>query len=260
MTASKAKLSESVAVLCINLASRPDRRLEMQRKLDLQEIDFDFAEGVQGSLKEYEDFPFYDRERRHKYFYDLTKGECGCAEAFCLSFKRFMSAGDHEFLLLLEDDATLPDNFKALINTFVSDRTGWDCIRLQRSRKQYGITVETIEGYDVKYPLMVGMNNTGLLIRREAVQKVIPLFEKHIYPADHILKFAHFKGVMVYEVNPDVLIQDKSFDSDTKTEQKPFREGLSYFRKLEVKVQRIVGQGLRLFLMPKAFFSWKKSS
>lgn len=248
----------NLKTLCINLPSRSDRRDEMTKKLSDIDLDFSFVDGVLGASKDIEDFPCYNRERRLKYYDDLSKGELGCAEAFCRAFETFLNDHDESYLLLLEDDVIFPARFKSLLGVLISERKGWDCIRLQRSRKQIGPTVETLGEYNLKYPLMTGMNNTGLLMTRDAVNKVLPLFKKHIFAADHVLKFAHFKGVLVYEVDPEILSQDTSKPGDTDTQAKPFKNGISLYRKMIMICYRVIGQGIRLFFMPLALLKWKK--
>ncbi len=251
-------MDQNLKILVINLKARADRRAEMEKKITAQKLDFDFIEGVQGSLKEYEDFPYYNQSKRLTYFDDLSKGELGCAEAFCMGLKKFLAECNEDYLLILEDDAIFNDNFVEITQTFINERKGWDCIRFQRSKKQKGIVVDNVSGHSVIFPLMVGLTNTGLLLTRKAVEKVLPLFENHIFPADHILKFAHFKGCLVYEVNPSILEQDRTLPGDTETEVKQFKKGLSFFRKMEMRVYRQLGQGVRLFLMPIAYLRWKK--
>lgn len=245
-------------VICINLAKRIDRREKVEKQARKLGLTLRFMDAVDGSQVKLDELPHYNRKKRARYFDDLVPGGAACAESHFLALDDFLGREDRApFLLTLEDDVIFPENFKEILTEILERTSGWDCLRLQRSKKQWGIRVANIESYDIIFPLMVGLNNTGILFNERGAMAARKLFSNFMFPADHILKFAHFEGIMVYEVNPPILTQDKSKEGNIELQDGVFKETTSWLRILEMKVVRVFGQGIRILLMPYARLSFR---
>lgn len=247
-------------VICINLAKRIDRREKVEKQARKLGLTLRFMDAVDGSQVKLDELPHYNRKKRARYFDDLVPGGAACAESHFLALDDFLGREDRApFLLTLEDDVIFPENFMEILRVLLEETTGWDCLRLQRSRKQWGIKVGRVNSHDVIFPLMVGLNNTGILFNEKGAVAAHKLFSAYMFPADHILKFAHFQGVMVYEVSPPVLTQDKSKAGNIESQDGVFKKGVPWYRKLEMRIYRHCGQGVRFLLMPYARLRFRKS-
>lgn len=241
----------------INLASREDRLANIVGELEKASLHGVRIDAVDGRIKPPEDYVHYDRAKRLKYYDDLVGGEIGCSESHFLALDTYLREGKADFCLVLEDDAILPENFKSSVETLVNYRSGWDLIRLQRSRKQKGVVVDTIDGHEILFPYMVGLKTSALLYTRKGAEKTRELYSKFIFPADHVLKFGHLYGIWTFETNPTYVDQNRDEKGDIDTQQKPFKEKISFYNKAVMLAYRILGQRIRILLMPFAYIRWK---
>ena len=249
----------NLSVYLINLKSRPDRLEKMENQLSDRGLKYTVVEAVDGRLKAPSEYKNYNRSKRLKYYEDLVGGEIGCSTSHFKALDMYCSTSDTPFCLVLEDDAILPDNFLETLETLTTQRKGWDLIRLQRSRKQKGPVVDRVDGHEIIFPFMVGLKTTALLYTRKGAQRTRKLYQSFMFPADHVLKFAHLSGIWVYETNPTYIDQDRSEPGDIDTQHKPFKVDITVQDRISMCLYRITGQGVRLFLIPLAWLRWKKT-
>lgn len=248
----------NISIYVINLESRPDRLDKVKKQLAKCGLSFERIDAVDGRVHSPDYYEHYDRAKRLKYFDDLVGGEIGCSESHFLALDTFQKKGKTDYCLVLEDDAILPENFVETLKTLTEKRSGWDLIRLQRSRKQKGVVVDKVDGHEIIFPFMVGLKTTALLYSKRGAEKTRNLYKCFIFPADHVLKFTHLFGIWTYETNPEYVDQDRDELGDIETVEKPLKGGIALRLKLWMKCYRVLGQGVRIFLMPSAYFRWKK--
>jgi glycosyl transferase family 25 len=254
-------MTNTLLILCINLEKRLDRRESIRRQADLYGLKVQFVKAVEGALNPVESYQRYNRSKRTVLFDDLAPGQIGINESYYNALGLFLDS-DHEYVLILEDDAIFPENIKEILDYLTNHTSGWDVIRLQRSRKQTGIKVDKLFGYELICPISVGLLMTACLYTRKGAQKSRKLFESYSVPADYMYKYSHFKGLRVLEVNPAMVTQADELGSDIWIKDlscKEYKNGVNLVLKLIDIMKGKLGQGIRVFYVPFTKVWYKKN-
>lgn len=243
---------------CINLDRRTDRRAQCSEEAEKAGIQLEFIQAVDGQELEYDQVREYHRNFRLRFYDDLKKGEVACCLSHCTAYRAFLNTED-EFAVILEDDFVLPENFKQQIEELVSNSSGWEAIRLQRSKKQEGPIVGKIGNHDIVFPLRVGLTTTACLYSRIGAKKSLKVYEHFFLPADEAMKFSHFYGLLMYEVNPIMIKQRRNDQSDIggRLQRPPKHKGL--LARIFISLHYTFGQGVRVLLVPIAKSRFKQS-
>lgn len=250
-------MESKIRYTVINLERREDRKAECINLADSLGLDFQYFKAVDGSLLELDKVNEYNRNFRLKHYEDMKPGEVGV----CLSFKACLLdfiGSDDDHMVLLEDDLSAPQNLPEFINKLIENYEGWDAIRLQRSKKQEGVKVAEVLGHSIVFPLRIGLCMTGVLYTKSGARKALRVFDSFFLPADEAMKFSHFKGLLMYEVNPIIVGQRDGLVSDIGGGNQRPPKSMSLWSKLLIKCYYLFGQGARVFLMPVAKLKFRK--
>lgn len=106
----------------INMKRSPERLEFMTEQFKRLGMDFEVQEGVDGRTYNFSDV--YDENVSIKYNgTPLTPVERGCALSHKIILEKTLES-DLEYVLILEDDVELPDNFKEIVERVIKDNDG----------------------------------------------------------------------------------------------------------------------------------------
>ena len=226
-------------VYCINLKERPDRWerfIQQAGVLRLKQMyDFERFEGINGKLLDIKNDErvslrtkrniLYQKRRDHE---DLdTPGGVGCYLSHYSCWKKFLET-DKEKLLILEDDAEIPETFPEMLSTAMEDLNQEDIKRpdIWLLAKPFGPTVtKALElgsptysknwSYDVMAPL------TGYILTREGAktlcENAFPI-DGHV---DHFMRRCSQMGMVVLAVHKNLQLKQVRLNKkDSDIQQK----------------------------------------
>lgn len=227
-------------VYCINLKERPDRWERFIKQPGVvrlsQTFPFERFEGINGKLLDIKNDSrvslrtkrniLYQKRRDHE---DLdTPGGVGCYLSHYSCWKKFLET-DKERVLILEDDAEIPDDFLEQLMTAMEDLNQEDIKRpdIWMLAKPFGPTLtKALElgsptysknwSYDVMAPL------TGYILTRQGAKALIdnafPI-DGHV---DHFMRRCSQMGMVVLAVHKNIqLKQVRLKKGDSDIQQKP---------------------------------------
>lgn len=234
------KKSNLFQVYCINLKERPDRWerfIHQPGVLHLQQtFDFERYEGVNGKLLDIKNDTrvslrtkrniLYQKRRDHE---DLdTPGGVGCYLSHYNCWKKFLDT-DKERVLILEDDAEIPNNFLDSLLKAMEDLNQEDIKRpdIWMLAKPFGPTLtKALElgsptysknwSYEVMAPL------TGYILTRQGAktlcENAFPI-DGHV---DHFMRRCAQMGMVVLAAHKHIqLKQVRIKEGDSDIQQKP---------------------------------------
>ena len=226
-------------IYCINLKERPDRweRFIKQPGVAqlIQTFPFERFEGINGKLLDIKNDNrvslrtkrniLYQKRRDHE---DLdTPGGVGCYLSHYMCWKKFLDT-DKEKLLILEDDAEIPDDFLEKLMNAMEDLNQEDIKRpdiWMLAKPFAGTWVRALEigsptysknwSYDYMAPL------TGYILTRQGakilIDNAIPI-DGHV---DHYMRRCSQMGMLVLAGHKNIqLLQHKLMKRDTNIHQK----------------------------------------
>jgi glycosyl transferase family 25 len=163
----------------------------------------------------YERFPAYDGKKLKDYKQDIDKyfvkkhnlstGQIGCALSHIKIWEKILE-NNYKNVLILEDDATVPDNFWEQINNL--NVKEFDILYLQLSnivcKKQKGNIHKVVKSGDSNW------GTTAYIVNKEFVKKMIDVKIRN--PVDiHLSNFYNSNVLLVY---PNIIKPDLSSRSD----------------------------------------------
>lgn len=197
----------------INLANAPDRMAYIREQLEQLDIPYERIDAVFGDLIP-EPIADYDENKFRRLFGKATnKRVVGCYFSHMNAMREFLKTGvDHA--LILEDDATLPPDFKEIVNASMQHAEHWDLLRLSSFRKGKFLVFGQVPGNrEIAYNTRIVKNTAAYLINRKAaeccVQKMLPMF----LPYDIALDREWLYGFKAACVNPFPVTQRKEIES-----------------------------------------------
>lgn len=227
-------------VYCINLKERPDRWdrfIQQPGVLRLKQMyDFERFEGINGKLLDIKNDSrvslrtkrniLYQKRRDHE---DLdTPGGVGCYLSHYSCWKKFLQT-DKEKLLILEDDAEIPETFPEMLLKAMEDLNQEDIKRpdIWLLAKPFGPTLtKALElgsptysknwSYDVMAPL------TGYILTREGAkalcENAFPI-DGHV---DHFMRRCSQMGMVVLAAHKNIQLKQVRLNKkDSDIQQKP---------------------------------------
>ena len=197
----------------INLANAPDRMDYIRKQLETLNIPYERINAVFGDLIP-EPIADYDEKKFHRLFGKVTnKRVVGCYFSHINAMKAFLES-DAEFALILEDDATLPPDFKELIDAAMHYSKQWDLLRLSSFREGKFLVFGQLPGNrEIAYNTGIVKNTAAYLLNRKAAErcaiKMLPMF----LPYDIALDREWLYGFKAACVAPFPVTQRKEIES-----------------------------------------------
>lgn len=203
--------------LVINLDDSTDRMALAGRLLDEAGIAFERLPACDARHTPPDAFEDYD-EARAVAFYGrpLTGGEVGCFKSHVLAVQRFLQS-DADYALVLEDDMTLPDNAKAVLNGIIDrlDRDegkNWEIVNIGRKPNRPRSSLGEIDGYRLYHAAYFPITTTGLLWSRHGAEAFLRDAEFATAPIDHFLRHRFCRRGTGFALDPP-LVEPSGSDS-----------------------------------------------
>jgi glycosyl transferase family 25 len=246
-------------ILIISLKEESARREAIAVHLQERGFAFAFFDATDGRQMNVLEYPGYDSQRRRRaHGRDLKPGELGCLLSHRAAYQHIIDQ-NYEHALLLEDDARLAIDTKAVLDLFLAKNFEYDVVRLLGSPKVAKGTHRKIIEL-MKRPLpspspLAGEGGVGgdfylvrlltapggahaTLISRAGATKLLKATEKFAFPIDTILGRTWENGLKAYSIQPGLAIQDLSFESAIGEERHDKTIHLPPLEKLSFKITR----------------------
>lgn len=229
-------------VLVISLREETARREAMAVHLQERGFAFSFFDATDGRQMNVLEYPGYDSQRRRRaHGRDLKPGELGCLLSHRAAYQYILDQ-KYEHALLLEDDARLAPDTKAVLDLFLAKNFDYDIVRLLGSPKVAKGTHRKIIPLYKDFHLVRLLTAPGgahaTLISRAGAAKLLNATEKFAFPIDTILGRTWENGLKAYSIQPGLAIQDLSFESAIGEERHDKTIHLPPLEKLGFKITR----------------------
>lgn len=172
----------------------------------LEDIEFDFFDGISPSDKEFEVIKkLYSPENTKKYKgYYLTDGELGCFASHYFLWKKCVELD--EPILILEDNIEVNDNFLVGINLSPKLIEKYKIIKIANSFKQKYIFIERINDIlSIISFRRVGAGTQGYYISPEIANVYLSNMKDFYEPVDNYMEKEWFHKVIVYSLWPNIV-------------------------------------------------------
>jgi glycosyl transferase family 25 len=193
----------------ISLADAEARRRNMAARLAAVGVPFRFFDAVDGRTERLPDTIDGARVVR-----TLFKTEAGLAcTASHRLLHRMIAEGDAETVLILEDDATIPDDFVGVVEQALA--LDCDVFKLEGvNASKRRITVGRVGRYDVIITNRVSVGSAGYLLRRDAARRIcrLPVIDQ---TSDYVFQDTRLR-LRVLEMNPFCVEQDLATDTQLR--------------------------------------------
>jgi GR25 family glycosyltransferase involved in LPS biosynthesis len=139
-----------------------------------------------------------------------TEGALACTATHRLLHRK-IAQGDAETVVILEDDAVIPQDFAEIVDKTVA--FDFDAFKLEGvNASQRRITVGHVGRYDVVITARPAVGSAGYILRREAARRIcaLPVLD---WTCDYIFQDPRLR-LRVLEMNPFCVRQDETIGSD----------------------------------------------
>lgn len=235
--------------LVINLDRSPHRLESIRAQLEAASIDYERFVALEGRALPPDaltqvDVPTYRRSHGK----DPTAGEMGCYLSHIGAMKHFLNS-EHAYCLVLEDDAQVPPDARALVTSVIASAAPWDMVMLYGNHTAQPVATAVLEGGRS----LVGYfgKQTGAvayLLNRRAAQAYVDHLIPMRLPIDHAFGQAWHWGLRIRGVSPLPVGCHHELGSDigkTGRKFKWYRRLSAYRLRLTTDLRRIAYQLLR---------------
>ncbi len=229
--------NKNYKTLCVNLLRRPDRKEEMIKLFEDNDItNYEFFEAVDGQK-------IVVTEEIRKIFegndFGSKRGYIGCALSHYNIWNNLINDKDHDYYFVCEDDIELADDFKFKLDMLtgtINNIVGWDIAHLgysmyyaklyQNYRKYRSNDVSNFIPFDPK--TYIG-GTFGYLISKNGAQKMVDFIKKNgiKHGIDYLAKkYCNDIGLIQYEASPHIIYSEwiqngTDVDSDIQRDPTP---------------------------------------
>ncbi|MDY6523561.1 glycosyltransferase family 25 protein [Acinetobacter faecalis] len=156
-----------LGVYLINLDSSTDRLAQASAELKKHNIEFERISAVDGRQLDVQKFDGYNSARSNTYTgRDLIGAEIGCYLSHKKALETFI-ASEHEFVLILEDDLDIIDNFNEILDqTFQYleiNTLDWAVINIAANKKKLAKPIAEISNYELLHAYYFPILALGLV-------------------------------------------------------------------------------------------------
>lgn len=214
----RAKLDD-VAILCVNLARAPDRRAQMQVEAARLGLDIGFVDAVDGrSLSDAERAAYDPAARRRTWRAEMTSNEIACVLSHRKALETFLG-GDKPFLVLLEDDAVLAEDFADTVAELASAPALWRLVRLEtRLADDPGRAVAALpSGRKLVVKRKWTLGGAATLFSRGSAQRFLEGSARFFEAYDNLLGRPGVAGGVIFELDQPV-VAERGVESTLETQ------------------------------------------
>jgi glycosyl transferase family 25 len=205
----------------INLERATDRLAWMQKNFEAEQIEFERIDAVDARLLEPSQYIIENQFSR-----DLLLPEVGCYLSHVKALQTFVKS-DHEFALIMEDDAVLVSGFKSVVEKSIKQRSSlpskhqWDVLKLY-NRKRDHIKIADISDTHILAAcgISIPITTIAAIWTREAAEKFLnkavqlkPIVRR---PIDCELQHPWEYKLRIYNVLPSLTYGDSKWESSVR--------------------------------------------
>lgn len=220
-----------ISIGIINLKSAVSRRENLQAQFSNLGIDCYFFDAY------YPNGMAQDEMARltqlHKPFEHMTNGQFGCDLSHYYLQKDWYENHKSDYLLIIEDDAVLYENFADLIkNIGFLDDLDFDIVKfggLNTKRDRLGIKIGQFMRFEIVYPFTYTNGTQAYLIKRQSYLRIEKVMREFFCPVDLRLFDLIPYDFKVLELSPFVILQTDE-ESTIGARKKPKRKKTIFTR------------------------------
>ncbi len=213
----------------ISLADADVRRRNMTARLGAVGVPFRFFDAVDGRTRRLPDT--IDGARVVRTLFEMEAGLASAASHRLL--QRKIAEGDAEAAVILEDDATIPDDFVEVVENVLA--FDFDVFKLEGvNASKRRIKVGRIARYDVTITSRSSVGAAGYVLRRAAARRIcsLPVLDQM---ADYVFQDPRLR-LRVLEMHPFCVEQDGATPS-----QIPYLPNAGYVPENKWSMSRLLG-------------------
>jgi GR25 family glycosyltransferase involved in LPS biosynthesis len=225
----------------ISLADADVRRRNMTARLGAVGVPFRFFDAVDGRTRRLPDT--IDGARVVRTLFEMEAGLASAASHRLL--QRKIAEGDAEAAVILEDDATIPDDFVAVVESALA--FDFDVFKLEGvNASSRRIKVGRVGRHDVIITSRPSVGGAGYLLRRAAARRIcsLPVLDQM---ADYVFQDTRLR-LRVLEMDPFCVQQDGATPS-----QIPFLPNASYVPERKLSISRLLGSLKRKVMLASIY-------
>ena len=181
----------SIISLVINLDRSPNRLKKISAQLDRLGLNWQRVTAVDGATLNMDDITVLDTPRFHQqHGKPPLPGELGCYLSHIKALEALLST-DHEWGLILEDDADLGDGLPAVINALLEQPQAWDLVKLSGMHSGTPVKAQKLlSGQDLCIALSSYTGASCYLVNRYAAERM----SKRLLPMSLPYDWAYDRG------------------------------------------------------------------
>jgi glycosyl transferase family 25 len=196
----------SIISLVINLDRSPNRLKKISAQLDRLGLNWQRVTAVDGATLNMDDITVLDTPRFHQqHGKPPLPGELGCYLSHIKALEALLST-DHEWGLILEDDADLGDGLPAVINALLEQPQAWDLVKLSGMHSGTPVKAQKLlSGQDLCIALSSYTGASCYLVNRCAAERM----SKRLLPMSLPYDWAYANTALPWGLNctPRVLFE-----------------------------------------------------
>lgn len=191
------------AIYVINLDRSKDRLEALARRFAKLNIPFERVPAVDGRALDESQLEQVDRRAfRLKHGKEPEPGEIGCYLSHVRAIKSFLDS-DRRYALILEDDASPPEQLKGVLEELEDRSQHWDMIKLSGVHRGTPVKVANLDGYgDICVMLTQCTGSSAYAIQRHAAQHYLAKLLPITLPYDHEFDKGWKYGLRIRHLQP----------------------------------------------------------
>jgi glycosyl transferase, family 25 len=195
-----------VITLVISLANAEDRRRELVPRMEAAGLDYRFIDAVLGkALSAHEVRRAAPNLFMPRYARDLTPGEIGCSLSHKLALETFLRSGE-ETALILEDDAAVPPNIRAVISEIAHGLpSDWGLLKLGGTGSVRGRFHSKTSCGSVINTATATLDSHAYVVSRIGAERLLRRLLPIVFPYDVFLRDVHTHGATTFELVPSFI-------------------------------------------------------
>ena len=213
-----------VVTYLINLDSSYERYESAKKQLNDLNWTFEKISAVDGRGKSLSDFPDYDDSlARQRMGRSLLNSEIGCYLSHYRCVSEFL-ASDADYLVVLEDDMQLSDDFKAVMTQlldflYTNKNLDWYLINIAANKKKIAQNITQINNHTLWHAYYFPILGLGLVWSRQGAKEFLEKGKSITMPVDMFFQDWLCKNAKGLGIWP-ALVTPTDVDSDIWSEAK----------------------------------------
>lgn len=206
-----------LGVYLINLDSSTDRLAQASAELKKHNIKFERISAVDGRQLDVQKFDGYNSARSNTYTgRDLIGAEIGCYLSHKKALETFV-ASEHEFVLILEDDLDIIDNFNEILDQTLQyleiNTLDWAVINIAANKKKLAKPITEISNHELLHAYYFPILALGLVWTKAGAKDFLLQMNEIYTPIDVEIQAWACKTGLGLSIYP-AIVRPSGVDSD----------------------------------------------